>query len=449
MSLADTICALSSAPGRAGVAVVRISGPRACSVAERIAGRLPRARTAALRTLRTPDTGEEIDRAIILRFSGPSSFTGEDVVEIQCHGGRAVVAKVLDELMRAGCRLAEPGEFARRAFEAGKIDLTAAEGLADLIDAETEEQRVQAVRQASGALARLYDGWRQELVTAMALVEASIDFSDEADVASDAVTEARRIVVELSARIATHLADGRRGEILRDGYRVVLAGAPNAGKSSVLNALARRDAAIVSPEAGTTRDVIEVRLDLDGLPVIASDTAGIRDAAGAVEREGIRRTLERGREADLVVWLVDATAPEWLVPEVFQGEVLIAVNKVDLLPARDVTDLTAPVSGTHRKGLTISALTGAGIAELVAEIAKRARARIGAGDAIAMTQARHRQAVEDCAASLQDFQRASMLDVELRAEDLRRAAHALGRITGRVDAEMVLDQVFGRFCIGK
>lgn len=452
MTAADTICALSSAPGRAGVAVVRISGPIANSAVERIAGRLPRARTAAVRTLRTPDADEEIDRAIVLCFAGPCSFTGEDVVEIQCHGGRAVVAKVLDELVRAGCRLAEPGEFVRRAFEAGKLDLTAAEGLADLIDAETEAQRAQAVRQASGALARVYEGWRQELVTAMALMEASIDFSDEADVASDAVTQARAIVLDLGARIAAHLADGRRGEILREGYRVVLAGAPNAGKSSVLNALARRDAAIVSPEAGTTRDVIEVRLDLDGLPVLVSDTAGIRDGEGEIEREGIRRSLERGREAELVVWLVDAAAPEWRVPEAFRGDVLTVVNKADLLPAHDAHDGTrfpAPAGETDRRELTISALTGAGISELVAEIAKRARRRIGAGDAVVMTQARHRQAVEDCAAILQDFQRADVIDVELRAEDLRRAAHALARITGRIDAEMVLDQVFGRFCIGK
>ena len=247
-------------------------------------------------------------------FAGPSSFTGEDVAEILLHGGRAVIASVLAALRGLGCRLAEPGEFARRAFENGRIDLTEAEGIADLIDAETEAQRVQALRQASGGLAKLYDGWREELIGAMALMEAAIDFSDEADVARDAALGGLEIARGLLARIEVHLADGRRGEILRDGFRVVLAGPPNVGKSSLLNALARRDAAIVSAEAGTTRDVIEVRLDLDGLPVIVSDTAGIREAGGEVEREGIRRTIAHGRAADLVLWMVDATAPVWELP---------------------------------------------------------------------------------------------------------------------------------------
>ncbi len=458
---ADTICALSSAPGRAGVAVVRVSGPSAARVLEAIAGPLPEPRRASLRTIRDPDTGQEVDRGIVLYFAGPSSFTGEDVVEILLHGGRAVIANVLALLGRLGCRLAEPGEFARRAFDNGKIDLTEAEGIADLIDAETEAQRRQAVRQAGGELHRLYERWRADLVTAMALTEASIDFSDEADVADDAMTRAREIVVRLAALLDAHLKDGRRGEILRDGFRVVLVGPPNVGKSSLLNALARRDAAIVSPEAGTTRDVIEVRLDLEGLPVVVSDTAGIRTAEGDVEREGIRRTIARGREADLVLWLMDARAPAWGVPSEFSGEVgrvMWVINKVDLAAPGAPTSLSLPRVGEDDAGargeefgnvLPVSALTGAGMAELVARIAALARERIAPDDAPVITQARHRAALEECARCLQDSLVQDVRYAELVAEDLRRAANALGRITGRVDAEQVLDQIFLRFCIGK
>ncbi|CAN0165482.1 unnamed protein product, partial [Phaeothamnion confervicola] len=451
----DTICALSSAPGRAGVAVVRVSGPLARTCLERMAGPVPEARTATLRTIRDPgrdpgcdpDTGQDIDRAIVLLYAGPSSFTGEDVVEILLHGGRAVVARVLAALQSLGCRLAEPGEFARRAFENGKIDLVEAEGIADLIDAETEAQRRQAVAQAGGVLSQLYDNWREQLIGAMALAEAAIDFSDEADVAADAIGQSRAIARDLAQRIDVHLKDGRRGEILREGFRVVIAGPPNAGKSSLLNALARRDAAIVSPEPGTTRDVIEVRLDLEGLPVIVSDTAGLRAAAGAVEAEGIRRTLERGREADLVVWVVDATAPVWDVPDELAdaGLVETVLNKVDIAPS----GLLDAQDTRSTSILRMSAGTGEGLSALVERIAQLAGARISPDDGPVITQARHRAALEDCARSLQDHLAQSVLSPELAAEDLRRAAHALGRITGRVDAEDVLDQVFGRFCIGK
>jgi tRNA modification GTPase len=421
-----------------------------------LAGPVPEPRRAVLRTIRDPETGQEVDRAIVLFYAGPSSFTGEDVVEIFLHGGRAVVASVLGALRGLGCRLAEPGEFARRAFENGKIDLTAAEGIADLIDAETETQRRQAVRQAGGELGRLYEGWRAELVSAMALTEASIDFADEADVAEDALARARGMVVELTRKIGEHLADGRRGEILREGFRVVLAGPPNAGKSSLLNALARRDAAIVSSEAGTTRDVIEVRLDLEGLPVVVSDTAGIRAAEGEVEAEGIRRTIARGREADLVLWLVDATAPVWEVPEALQeGEarIVLVANKVDLMssqgPPLNPTLSLSPSPFCERESVRVSAHTGFGLRELVGLIARTARDRIEPGEAPVITQARHREALEDCLAGLQDHLAQDVLAAELAAEDLRRAANALGRITGRVDPEQVLDQIFARFCIGK
>ncbi len=440
-----TICALSSAAGRAGVAVVRVSGPAARHMLEALAGGLPTPRTAVLRTIRASQDGQDIDRAIVLWFPGPSSFTGEDTCEFHLHGGRAVVAGVLDALCRLGCLLAEPGEFARRAFENGKIDLTEAEGLADLIDAETEAQRVQAMRQAGGALSRLYDGWRAELISALALIEAAIDFSDEPDVADDALVQAKERLAGLADRIAGHLADGRRGEILREGLRVVLAGAPNVGKSSLLNALARRDVAIVSAEAGTTRDVIEVRLDLVGLPVIVSDTAGIRDASGEVEREGIRRTYAEGRGADVVIWMTEARVPDRTVPAELAGSeggrVLVALSKADLAGPDQ--------RNAGPEEVALSVVTGEGIPELVARITAMAGDRVGLSEGAVITQARHRRALEDCTSSLQEALRGDFQAPEVVAEDVRRAAYALGRITGRVDAEDVLGEIFGRFCIGK
>lgn len=450
MTSKDTICALSSAPGRAGIAVVRVSGPDAKTMLAAIAGGVPEPRKASLRTVRDPRTGQEIDRGIVLLFARPSSFTGEDVAEILLHGGRAVVASVLGALKHLGCRLAEPGEFALRAFENGKIDLTEAEGIADLIDAETEAQRRQALAQAGGVLSRLYDGWRAELLDAMALTEAAIDFSDEADVADDALAHARAIVVTLLSNLDAHLQDGRRGEILREGFRVVLAGAPNVGKSSLLNALARRDAAIVSAEAGTTRDVIEVRLDLEGLPVIVSDTAGIREALGEVEREGIRRTIAHGRAADLVIWIADATAPDWRVAvELAESGVtiLFVENKTDLVSGR--ADGGDAGGSDGKRPLPVSAKSGAGLAELTARIAGLARGKIAPDDGPVITQARHRQALEDCARSLRSYLAHDAALPELGAEELRQGARALGRITGRVDAEEVLGAIFSRFCIGK
>ncbi len=451
MSETDTICALSSAAGRAGVAVVRVSGPQAVAMAQALAGAQLRPRRAALRSIRDPRSGEEIDCGIVLTFPAPRSFTGEHVSELHVHGGRAVVAGVLDALVALGCRLAEPGEFARRAFDNGKIDLTQAEGIADLIEAETEAQRRQAVRQAKGITARLYEDWREQLIGALALMEAAIDFADEADVAPDTQAQVRERASALMDQISAHLDDGRRGEILREGFQVVLAGPPNAGKSSLLNALARRDVAIVSPEAGTTRDVIEVRLDLDGLPIIVSDTAGLRAAEGAVEREGVRRTLARGRDADLVIWLMEAGSVAVEPPAALTetGSALQPVlSKVDL--AGDATAIEAGLLGHGAtKSLAVSAVTGVGLAALVARIAELARARLQPGEAPVVTQARHRQALQACQQALATFLDGDMTQPELRAEDLRHAAQALGRITGRIDAEDVLDQVFGRFCIGK
>lgn len=444
MTDTPTIFALSSGAGRAAVAVIRISGPAAPRVIELMAPPLPRKRMAVLRKLRHPVTHERIDDALIFWSAAPKSETGEDVAELQVHGGPAVVRAVLDALAAVeGCRLAHPGEFTRRSFENGRIDLAVAEGLADLIDAETAAQRRQALLQASGANSALYDGWRAKLLNAAALVEAAIDFSDEADVSSDALTLSRRVIDELTAEVVAHAENGLKGEIIRDGYRVALTGPPNAGKSSLLNALARRDVAIVSEEAGTTRDVVSVRLDLAGYPVIVSDTAGFREAASAVEGEGIRRSVRTAGEANTVLWLIDATDPRPDLPSGLQAygdKTLKVLNKIDAGGAA-----TAPATD-----IALSAKTGEGVDTLVRQLAaKVSEAAGGLGSEPVVASARHRALIAACREALEAFQKGNMADTELRAEELRRAATALGRITGQIDAEDVLDQVFGRFCIGK
>ena len=326
------------------------------------------------------------------------------------------------------------------------MDLTAAEGLADLIDAETEAQRRQALVQAGGGLARLYDGWRERLLAARGLAEAAIDFSDETDVAADALAGARREAEMLLAEVEAHLADGHRGEIVRDGFRVVLAGPPNVGKSSLLNALTRRDVAIVSPEAGTTRDVLEVRLDLGGYAVVLTDTAGIRDAEGAIEAEGIRRTLERARDADLVLWLVDAASIGPARPvdlQTIDAPILVVANKADLIGEKSKSEI--PVNA-----ILVSAVSGAGLAELIARLAAEVSAKSGGGDAPpVLSQERHRLGLSQGRDALRRILLGADLGAELQAEELRLAADALGRVVGRVDVEDVLGQIFGRFCIGK
>ncbi len=446
MTEKPTIFALSSGRGRAAVAVVRVSGPRAGQVIETMAPPLPRKRMAVLRKLRHPTTRSIIDEALVFWSAAPKSETGEDVAELQVHGGPGVVRAVLDALATLpGCRMAEPGEFTRRAFDNGRLDLAQVEGLADLIEAETDAQRQQALVQMSGANSTLYEGWRTKLLNAAALVEAAIDFTDEADVSSDAVSLSRRVIEELHDEVRRHADDGRRGELVRDGFRVALLGPPNAGKSSLLNALARRDAAIVSDEPGTTRDVVEVRLDLGGYPVIVADTAGIREAGTSLEGEGIRRSLLTAREADLVLWLIDASQPAADLPPEISARplrMIKVVNKVDIA--------SAPMAREY--DLAVSAKTGEGVGALVERltvaVAERTGGSTGTVDPV-ISSARHRALIDECLGNLNAFLAGDARETELRAEDLRRAASALGRITGRIDAEDVLDQVFGRFCIGK
>ncbi|MBX3445566.1 MAG: tRNA uridine-5-carboxymethylaminomethyl(34) synthesis GTPase MnmE [Parvibaculaceae bacterium] len=434
----ETIYALSSAAGRAGIAVLRLSGPHVRHAIEALTGRgAGQPRAAELRRLKDPETGAALDRGLLLFFEAPHSFTGEDVAEFHVHGGRAVVAAVLAALAKIeGLRAAAPGEFTRRAFEAGKLDLTEVEGLADLIDAETEAQRAQALRQMEGALGSLYEGWRARLMKALAYAEAEIDFPDE-EVPGDLIEKLGPEIAALSSEIAAHLDDGGRGERLRDGVEVAIVGPPNAGKSSLLNRLAKREAAIVSDEAGTTRDVLEVRLDIGGVPVTLADTAGLREAAGAIEREGVRRALARAEAADLriVVAAPDAGGDFALARE---GDIRV-FNKLDLAGA--VPD----------GAIGVSALTGAGLESLEATLRERIGTAYEAREHPVITRARHREGLRDCAASLTRAGAALSrgLDAELVAEDLRLAARALGRITGRVDVEDLLDVIFRDFCIGK
>jgi tRNA modification GTPase len=441
----DTIYALSSAAGRAGVAIIRLSGPHAMAALRQIAiGELPAPREAGLRKLRDPRSGVDLDQGIVVIFPAPRSFTGEDVVELHIHGGRAVLRSVLDALASCqGLRPAEAGEFTRRAFQQGKLDLTAAEGLADLVNAETEAQRRQALRQLQGELGALYDRWRRELMRALAHIEAYIDFPDE-DLPPSLAEQAKATLAAVSAEIGHHLRDKRRGERLRDGISVVILGPPNVGKSSLLNALAGRPAAIVAATAGTTRDVIEVQLDLAGYPVTVADTAGLRDARDDVEAEGVRRAKARAGEADIKILIVDALNCQHIVPEIAEfadEDTLIAINKCDLLPQQPSVVLCG------RPTFAISARTGAGLDALLGALTEAVIERGGLSESPALTRERHRLALRECFERLTDASVAPA--VELLAEDLRLAVRAVGRITGRVDVEDLLDVIFREFCIGK
>ncbi|MSO80580.1 MAG: tRNA uridine-5-carboxymethylaminomethyl(34) synthesis GTPase MnmE [Alphaproteobacteria bacterium] len=445
MGESSTIYAPATGAGVAAIAVIRLSGPGAGATIDALTGgRRPAPRHASLRRLRDPAGGEVLDSALLLWLPGPGSETGEDMAELHLHGGRAVLAGVLDVLARLpGLRLAEPGEFARRAFENGRLDLTAAEAVADLVAAETAGQRRQALAQLDGALAGLYDGWRDRLVRLLAHLEADIDFPDE-DLPPEAGDAARAAIAGLAADIAAHLADGHRGERLRDGVRIAVIGAPNVGKSSLLNRLARREAAIVAPTAGTTRDVIEVALDLGGVKVILADTAGLRDAADPVEVEGVRRAQAAAVAADLRLAVFDATAWPALDPQT------MALIDATTVPVLNKADLLAPAAAMigGQTASAVSALTGAGVAALEARLTEAVADRFGARESPALTRARHRAALEEAKVALRRAA-AGGVPPELVAEDVRLAARSLGRITGRVDVEELLDVIFRDFCIGK
>jgi tRNA modification GTPase len=435
--VSETIFALASGAGPCAVSIIRVSGPAADSTLLALSGRLPAARVASVMALRDPQDGRLLDQALVLRFQAPASFTGEDSFELHVHGGRAVVAGVLDALGRCpGLRLASPGEFTRRAFLNGKLDLTEAEGLADLIEANTARQRDQALRFLGGRLRDRADAWRDMILQLQGRLEAAIDFADEDDVPEDVADELNPELPQLIGEIRSALDDGRRGEILRDGFTVVIAGAPNAGKSSLMNALARREVAIVSDIPGTTRDILEINLDLEGMPIALVDTAGLRPSDDLIEREGIRRARNRMAHAELVLWLVDPAADDQS-QEQFEAPVLRIGTKSDLHPID---------SGT-KHDISVSSRTGEGLDLLLERIAREARDRTLMGEPALISNERQRTGLALALQSLQAIGQGS--PVELVAEDLRIAARHLGSVVGHIGAEDVLGEIFGRFCIGK
>ena len=434
-SAVDTIFALSSGSPPSAIAIVRISGPNAAEGLEALVGSKPTPRMAARRRLTAPG-GAEVDDALVLWFPGPASATGEDVVELHVHGSRAVLQALFAALgAMKGLRPAEPGEFTRRAFENGKIDLTQAEALDDLIHADTEAQRRQALRQLDGLLGEQAREWRQAIIDASALIEAGIDFSDELDVPDDPLAPATDVIRRLSCEISCVLQRGST-QRLRTGLVVAITGAPNVGKSSLMNQLAHREIAIVSPYPGTTRDVLEVACDFGGYPVTLIDTAGLREANDPVEQEGIRRARARAASADLQIWLIDEDTAE-----------LPGDNLSEIWPIRNKSDLEL-TTGSNRRAVkfSISALTGSGLDRLIEAITCFARDRLSGEDALIFRERHHwllREAVDALDRAL--LQKSD----ELIAEELRRATLLLGRLLGRVDVEDVLGSIFANFCIGK
>lgn len=423
----DTIFALSSGRPPAGVAVVRVSGRDSFDTARRLTGRDPTPRLAQLSTIYDPATSERIDHGLILGFPSPASFTGEDVIEFQIHGGPAVVDALLTCLDRCGLRHAEPGEFTRRAFDNGKLDLTQAEGLADLLEARTEFQRVQALSLAGGRLREGAERWRSLILGLMANAEAGLDFSDEGDVATDDDT---RAIGELRDELNDQLSRSAFGLKVRDGFTIAIVGAPNIGKSSLLNALAQRDVAIVSETPGTTRDLIEVSLNLGGVAVTLVDTAGLRETDDLVEQQGIARARARADSADLVLHLVETEPMERLGKLIFSK-----------------CDIGGRVGGWSGDNLHVSARTGAGLRELEGWLVDWAGSQVGSGEPALISRLRQQDSLARTIECLEEAIQQG--DSVLRAESLRLAARALDEITGRVGTEQVLDGVFGRFCIGK
>ncbi|MCD7108173.1 tRNA uridine-5-carboxymethylaminomethyl(34) synthesis GTPase MnmE [Rhizobium sp. DKSPLA3] len=436
-SASDTIYSLSSGGLPSGVAVLRVSGPSASTVCDVLCGGPVPPRVAALRTIRSRN-GEIIDQGLVLSFPGPASFTGEDCVELQVHGGRAVVERLLDELGTfPHFRHAEAGEFSRRAFAQGKLDLVEIEGLADLISAETEMQRRLASEHARGGVSQIYQGWAKRLTHARAMIEAELDFADEDDVPGSVSAAIWRDMEHLSREISDHLAGARTGAIIRHGYRIVISGPPNAGKSSLLNALAKQDIAIVTDIAGTTRDVLSVDISLAGFVVKLFDTAGLRETDDLVEREGIRRAKALQDEADLILCLSDAPHG-FMLPDEGETEILRVATKIDISP--ELWDRTAA-------DVLVSVETPQGLEALISAITERLPDSAAADSFSVPSRRRHGDHLTQCLAALNEA--AKSADLDLQSEQLRRASDALGRITGRIDVEDLLDVIFSEFCIGK
>ena len=443
-----TIYALSTVYGKSGVAVIRVSGSNAKDVVEKMTSIKTvylKPRYAYFTDIKDVASRETLDKAVVLYFEGPHSFTGEDIVEIQCHGSRAVLGSILNSLSKIeNLRLAEPGEFSRRAFYNGKMDLTEAEGLADLIDSETSEQQKYAMRQMEGGLKNLYEGWREELLQVMAYLEAYIDFPDE-DIPQDTVFKLEDTVFKLAHKISEHLKGDNIGERLREGFRVVIVGPPNAGKSSLLNAIVNREAAIVSNIAGTTRDAVDVHLDLKGYPVMFTDTAGLREVEDAIEKRGIEIAYDKIKEADLVLCLFDSSQDSVHIfdnlKKTISDKMLFVANKADCISEDKRQELAN--SGC----IVIAAKPKEGLEKLLNAITTQIESRFTSNSNLLITRARYREALNETLEALQAFN--LQKEIELAAEDIRMAARGLGKITGRIEVDDILDKIFGSFCIGK
>jgi tRNA modification GTPase len=442
MSFTDTIFALSSGAGMAGIAVIRVSGPLAAAAIESMAGVLPAPRVAAFRTLRRTQTGDILDQGLVLWIPGPTSATGENVAEFHVHGSAAVIDCLCETLAALpGFRLAQPGEFMRRSFANGKLDLVEAEGLADLLHARTEAQRRLAVHHMTGNASATYESWRERLAGILGYLEASIDFVDEDGVAAEALEKVRSRTLSLIAEMSAALIDGERAGRVRDGVRIVLAGLPNSGKSSLLNAIAKRDAAIVSSQPGTTRDIIEVPIVLAGVPVILSDTAGLRETTDdAIEHMGVKLARRAAEEADLLVWLV--------APDIGSEALPPLLPNLTVLTKADLND-TAPIHLRNKKALLVSAKTGFGIAAFISELEAQVRRISDKSEHAAVVRARHKASVNQSIRMLNDSLSFRPEQIELAAEAVRSASISMSRITGRIDVEDLLDKIFGEFCIGK
>jgi len=441
----QTIYALSTVYGKSGVAVIRISGKHALTALEKMSSlniSKLKPRYAYFTQLHNPETQEPLDRALVLYFKAPHSFTGEDIVEIQCHGSKAVLALIIENLSKIkNFRLAEPGEFSKRAFYNQKMDLTEAEGLADLIDAETKEQQKQALRQMSGNLKNLYSSWRENLLEVYAYLEAYIDFPEE-DIPDSIIEKNLNTVFKLKKEIKEHLSSSDFGERMREGFRVVLTGPTNAGKSSLINTILQRQAVIVSNIAGTTRDAIDVHLDVAGYPVILTDTAGLRQSDDEIEKQGIEIARSKAKEADLILAVFDGSKD---TPEIFhnldQNKTIYIANKSDLLkPAQKST--------LKKEGcLLLSAKTKDGLPQLFDKIKSTIQNTFSSQSTQIITRARYRESLKECLENLEMF--SFNKPIELSAEDIRLAARALGKITGQIEVDEILDKIFGSFCIGK